>query len=197
MAIRCVNDWVYFCFFVLVTMFVVIILFDSNQLTIANIRYYLKNYKIYLTTFIILILLSPLNQTGMKIPVVNYITLPTTFLSIFTGLIGNTVFVIVYFIFLIILLKFRYMLYYLIVKRFSIKRAAYKSWSQDTGYTIENIFFLVKFPFQLIIAIISVSTLQYFIDMLQNIIISILTANILMSFLTGVLNRRNNFNFFG
>lgn len=197
MAIRCVNDWVYFCFFVLVTMFVVIILFDSNQLTIANIRYYLKNYKIYLTTFIILILLSPLNQTGMKIPVVNYITLPTTFLSIFTGLIENTVFVIVYFIFLIILLKFRYMLYYLIVKRFSIKRAAYKIWSQDTGHTIENIFFLLKFPFQLIIAIISVSTLQYFIDMLQNIIISILTANILMSFLTGVLNRRNNFNFFG
>lgn len=185
------NIWKYtlsivgyvFIFFTLVMMFVTLILFMSNRLNGSNLCAGISNPRVYLTILGLLLILLPLNQVGLKIPFINYVTLPVTFISMASNPLLMIVLIILYLIFMTVVLKLRYSIYYTVVDASNIGSALYKSW----GETKFDIKFIFKSIFKLTITVMIIELIQYFIDMLKITAISIFTANLLMSFLTGVL----------
>ncbi|MCP0887873.1 hypothetical protein LB941_11085 [Ligilactobacillus sp. WILCCON 0076] len=174
-------------FLILVVMLVFIVLLTNDKLTASNIRHGLSNQRVYLVTVLLLLFLLPLNQIGLKIPIVNYITVPTTFIAMVSGPLKNIIFWSSYVIVMLFVLKLKYVFYYLLIENDNLKKAIRKSWDASHHTTVRNVKIVILFVLQLIIAVTFVAALQYIFDELRIFRVSILTANVLMSLLAGVI----------
>lgn len=175
---------IYFIFIILIISTVLAI---NNNLSIKKIKLNIKKISVYFVTLLLLLLLYPLNQIGLKIPITNYLTVPESFISMVSGPIMVTSFIIIYVILFLLLVRFRFTLSYLINENFKLNKALNKSWQatkKTTPTILKNIFltiigiFIVGFVFYLS---------QYLVDKINNRTLSILFVNIFTCILVGIL----------
>lgn len=178
----------YFLMYLLfVILLITIVLHYYHQL---SIKIWLRNIhrgKIYVWIFILLLIFLPLNQFGLKIPIINYIPIPETFINMISITWMKICAGIIYFGLLFMVLRLRNTMYYLIVADKKLKSAIAKSWNENQTKKVSNIALLLCLLSQLLLTVVMLMIFQYLSDYLGNLDISITTANICIAFLTGML----------
>ena len=174
-------------YLIFVILLITVVLYHYHQLRIKTWLRNIHRGKIYVWIFVLLLILLPLNQFGMKIPVINYIPIPETFVSMISGT-GIKIFAgIVYLGILLIVFRLKNTMYYLIVKDYTLKHAITKSWHKNKHQLLTSITLILWLIGYLLLAVGILMGLQYLIDYVGNLDISIMVANVFIACLTGTL----------
>lgn len=174
-------------YLIFVILLITVVLHHYHQL---HIKAWLRNIhrgKVYVWLFILLLILLPLNQFGMKVPVINHIPIPATFVSMISGTWIKLFAGVVYLGMLLIVFRLKDTTYYLIVADEKLKQAIKKSWYKNKHQLLGNATLILWLIGQLLLTVGVLMVLQYCIDYVGNLDISIAAANIFIACLTGIL----------
>lgn len=174
-------------YLVFVILLITVVLHHYQQLHLKNWLRNVHRGKVYVWIFVLLLILLPLNQFGMKVPVINYIPIPETFVSMVSGTWIKIFAGIVYLGILLIVFRLKDTMYYLIVEDEKLKSAITKSWHKNNHQLLANSTLLLWLVGQLLLTVGILMGLQYLIDYIGNLDISIVAANIFIVCLTGIL----------
>lgn len=123
----------------------------------------------------------------MKVPVINHIPIPATFVSMISGTWIKLFAGVVYLGMLLIVFRLKDTTYYLIVADEKLKQAIKKSWYKNKHQLLGNATLILWLIGQLLLTVGVLMVLQYCIDYVGNLDISIAAANIFIVCLTGIL----------
>ncbi|PCS05826.1 hypothetical protein RU86_GL000581 [Lactococcus piscium] len=146
-----------------------------------------KRPKLYGFVLVLIIILLPLNELGLKIPVANYMTIPQTFMSMIANPFILTGLSLLYILILFLALRLKHIPYYLIIDGIKQESLIKKSW-QATQKSAWHNFRQLGFIFvKIVFAFAILSGIQFFIDIANHRNWSVFTANLFTSLLAGVL----------
>ncbi|MFC6178327.1 glycerophosphodiester phosphodiesterase family protein [Weissella sagaensis] len=174
-------------YLVFVILLIGVILYHYHKLSIKTLLHNMHRIKIYVFTFILLLILLPLNQVGLKVPVINYIPIPETFIGMISGFWLKVIAAFVYIGIVLVLLRFKDSMYYLVVADDKLKNALTKSWHRNSHQLSASIMAVLRLVGQLLISVGVLMGLQYLVDQLGNSDFSTLMVNVLTAFLMGML----------
>lgn len=178
-------------YFLIFSLFVSLLILSEllihHQLSWQKFLSAVKRPKLYGFVLALTIMLLPLNELGLKIPVANYMTIPQTFMAMIANPFILTGLSLLYILILFFVLRLKYIPYYLIIDGIKQESLIKKSWqaTQKSAWYYSRqlgfIFVKISFAFALL------SGIQFFLDIANHRNWSVFTANLFTSLLAGVL----------
>ena len=178
-------------YFLIFGLFVSLLIFTElsihHQLSWHKFLSAVKRPKLYGFVFALTIILLPLNELGLKIPVANYMTIPQTFMAMIANPFILAGLSLLYVLILFFVLRLKLIPYYLIIDSIKKESLIKKSW-QATQKSAWHDFRQLGFIFvKIAFAFAILSGIQFFIDIANHRNWSVFTANLFTSLLAGVL----------
>lgn len=186
--IYAITIMTYFLIFGLfVSLLILSELFIHQQLSWQTFLSAVKRPKLYGFVLALIIILLPLNELGLKIPVANYMTIPQTFVAMIANPFILTGLSLLYVLILFFVLRLKHIPYYIIIKGIKQESLIKKSWQATQKSAWHHfrqfgfIFVKIAFAFALL------SGIQFLIDIANHRNWSVFTTNLFTSLLAGVL----------
>ena len=186
--IYAVTITTYFLIFGLfVSLLILSELLIHQQLSFQTFLSAVKRPKLYGFVLALIIVLLPLNELGLKIPVANYMTIPQTFVAMIANPFILTGLSLLYVLILFFVLRLKHIPYYIIIKGIKQESLIKKSWQATQKSAWHHfrqfgfIFVKIAFAFALL------SGIQFLIDIANHRNWSVFTTNLFTSLLAGGL----------
>lgn len=174
-------------FFIFVMSIAFIVLLMHDELTWRNFLRASKRPKLSLFSLLLIIILLPLNEIGLKTPIATYMTIPKTFLVMSANPLILSLFAIIYILVLLIVLRLRYMPYYIIIDDIKHQSLIVKSFQATKNKMLKHFRQLIMISLKFIGFFVFLSIIQLGIDQLNHRNWSVFTANIFIAILGGIL----------
>lgn len=174
-------------FFIFVMSIAFIVLLIHDKLTWHNFLRASKRPKLSLFSLLLIIVLLPLNEIGLKIPIATYMTIPKTFLVMSANPLILSIFAVSYVVILLLVLRLRYMPYYIIIDDIRHESLIVKSFHATKNKTLKHFHQLVTISIKFIAFFVFFSIIQLGIDQLNHRDWSVFSANIFIAILGGIL----------
>ncbi len=182
------NLFGYFLIFIFFVM--ILILFElkiNEELHWKKFLHAAKRPKLYGFVLGIILLFWPLNELGLRVPIANYITIPQTFLSMISNQYIWGLFWLFYAIVILIAIRLKNILHYLIIDDIKHENLMKKSWQATKNTFLKNFSHLLIIFGKLAGLVLLLTALQSVIDLFNSRGLSVSTTNLFVSILAGAL----------